>query len=129
MSVDFYKILFFSLMATMGLVFLFYGYRYFIRFYGARSGEGRAYARLIALEPHETQGWLQIRFVLPADDSVRLILVNEQDETVKEIHAEAYPEGEHMIKFDSSSVPNGTYYIRLFAKGQVLSQKARIENS
>ena len=54
-----------------------------------------------------------IQFDLPEEDYTRISVIDNSGREIRQISSAKYSEGTHNIKFNRTTLPSGTYYIRL----------------
>jgi hypothetical protein len=79
-------------------------------------------ARLVGNVPNPFNPATEIRFTLPADQAVRLVVYDVSGRLVKTLVDEARPAGDHAARWDGTdrsgrAVASGTYFARLTGRG------------
>ena len=96
--------------------------------YGVGSGPapGAAPLRLDPPRPNPLRGQGRISFVLPAGGSVTVDVFDVQGRVVARLAEGVHAAGPHALTFDASSLPAGTYLVRLSAGGQTQTVQASV---
>ncbi|MCB0549718.1 MAG: multicopper oxidase domain-containing protein [Phaeodactylibacter sp.] len=91
-----------------------------------------AEAALAANYPNPTSGSTTIPFFLPADDNIRVDIVDINGRPVKELASGLYPAGNHQLEWNGTNsagslVPSGIYIYQLHTSNEVFSQQMIIQ--
>jgi hypothetical protein len=60
-------------------------------------------------------------------DRVRMVLLNVLGQTAQTVVDQMLSAGDHKFTLDATTLPAGTYYLRLETNGQVMTKKLVIE--
>lgn len=127
MSGNFYTVLLFSLLLTVGAFLIYYGYRYFIAMYGGKPTSNK-YVTVHNLENGEAKGEI-IFFINVAEKmNVKMDILDLNDQLVTSIENKEFEEGDHRIKFLSTTIPNGDYFYSIVTDHQNTIKKFKVNN-
>lgn len=73
--------------------------------------------------PNPTNGPASIEFELPFASEVRIDLLNNFGQQVKEIERATYSAGKHKVRFDTGALTPGIYHYALRASGHIVTSK------
>jgi len=98
----------------------------------ARLGKGIPladdYCVLYGLEKNPVEGELEIYFTTKSPRNVVLEILNEDLSVNFTIIEKEFPEGGHIVRFDSKKLPNGYYFYCLRSENQKTMKKMEIRN-
>ncbi|MBN1782038.1 aryl-sulfate sulfotransferase [bacterium] len=69
--------------------------------------------KLYPNRPNPFNAWTAFDFEIPADDEMRLSVINLRGETVRLLHGGPESKGRHRYRLDASNLAGGLYFIRL----------------
>lgn len=117
------------LYSTLGILVVFIGYRYLLRRLSKGRIEKKDYCELYTLELDPAHGELPFYFTSEIQRPVRLVLLDEKMELLKEIAAFDCKVGGNIVRFDSKSLSNGVYYYSLETENQKVMKKMYVYNA
>ena len=99
----------------------------------ARLGKGNPikedYCVLYNLEESPSQNEVAIYFTCNSERSILLELLSNELTTIQIIAEKIVQEGGHIIRFDTKSIPNGTYFYCLKTDNQKTMKKMIVANN
>lgn len=127
MTAQFYYVLFYSLLATVGLFILYYLYRYFLR--DVRNA--RDIVRYIIVDEHSRDvatGEIFFRFDVPEQLHISFYILDENENVVQILTENEMMSGANSVKLKGASLSNGSYYFRLVSPKQTITRKFEVRN-
>lgn len=125
----FMDVVFGVLYSTLGILVVVLGYRYILRRLSKGSIEKKDYCELYTLEMDPAHGELPFYFTSEIQRQVRLLLLDEKMELLKEIAAFECKVGGNIVRFDSSTLNDGVYYYSLETENQKVMKKMYVYNA
>jgi hypothetical protein len=111
--IDFLKIT----LAILGVIIL---YRLLLRYLSRKHVKKELYCTLFEVEDQPVSGEIPFYFTTQQARNVELFI-----ETVTQ---ETYEIGGHLLRFDSTSLENGTYFYVLMTENQEIRKKVIVQN-
>jgi hypothetical protein len=117
------------LLTSITLLILIIAYKKLL----ARLGKGNPikedYCVLYNLEESPSQNEVAIYFTCNSERSILLELLSNELTTIQIIAEKIVQEGGHIIRFDTKSIPNGTYFYCLKTDNQKTMKKMIVANN
>ena len=117
------------LLTSITLLILIIAYKKLL----ARLGKGNPikedYCVLYNLEESPSQNEVAIYFTCNSERSILLELLSNELTTIQIIAEKIVQEGGHIIRFDTNSIPNGTYFYCLKTDNQKTMKKMIVANN
>ena len=117
------------LLTSITLLILIIAYKKLL----ARLGKGNPikedYCVLYNLEESPSQNEVAIYFTCNSERSIILELLSNELTTIQIIAEKIVQEGGHIIRFDTKSIPNGTYFYCLKTDNQKTMKKMIVANN
>ena len=117
------------LLTSITLLILIIAYKKLL----ARLGKGNPikedYCVLYNLEESPSQNEVAIYFTCNSERSILLELLSNELTTIQIIAEKIVQEGGHIIRFDTKSIPNGTYFYCLITDNQKTMKKMIVANN
>jgi hypothetical protein len=117
------------LLTSITLLILIIAYKKLL----ARLGKGNPikedYCVLYNLEESPSQNEVAIYFTCNSERSILLELLSNELSTIQIIAEKIVQEGGHIIRFDTKSIPNGTYFYCLKTDNQKTMKKMIVANN
>ena len=86
------------------------------------------YCTLYSLDKNLAKGEVEFYFITPSDMNVAFCIW-KQEERVSEIRNEVFTKGGHIVRFDTSSIPDGEYFFGIQTTDQKTIKRFKIQNS
>ena len=123
------KVIIGILLTSITLLILIIAYKKLL----ARLGKGNPikedYCVLYNLEESPSQNEVAIYFTCNSERSILLELLSNELTTIQIIAEKIVQEGGHIIRFDTKSIPNGTYFYCLKTDNQKTMKKMIVANN
>jgi hypothetical protein len=123
------KVIIGILLTSITLLILIIAYKKLL----ARLGKGNPiqedYCVLYNLEESPSQNEVAIYFTCNSERSILLELLSNELSTIQIIAEKIVQEGGHIIRFDTKSIPNGTYFYCLKTDNQKTMKKMIVANN
>ena len=112
---------------TLGILVLIILYRFLIRFLSRKVLKPQDYCTLYDVEYSNAKGEIAFYFTTSIPREVHLFLKNDAGES-HNVAQQSFDEGGHICRFDSKSIPNGSYLYVLKTDNQEISKCIDINN-
>lgn len=86
------------------------------------------YCDLHSLEKEVVGGTTEIYFTSEIDRDAKIILLDQDLKEVKVIKEGHFTKGGNIVRFDTTTVPNGQYYFSLITDNQKTTKKMHVRN-
>lgn len=86
------------------------------------------YVELSTLEGDDQQGEIQFFFKTPIDQQITFRIYGKTSDYEKKILSKPLQKGGHIVKFDTTKVPNGMYFYELTSENQKISKLFEVKN-
>jgi hypothetical protein len=86
------------------------------------------YVELLPIEGDFAKGSIQFYFKNKAPKNIEFTIYNENNSFSKVIADELYQPGGHILKFDTTQIPNGRYYYEVKTENQKTSKLMEVRN-
>lgn len=109
----------------LAIIVVILGYRRFLRWLGGNSRFDDKFAFLHPLEQNE-KNVLNVRFELPEDDVISILLFNKTDGALIEILQDSkLSSGMHSMDFDLKDIQGNDFELRLVSRNQRIERPFR----
>lgn len=122
------KIVIGVLFVSLALLVLVIAYRKLLAYLGRKNISKEDYCELQRLEKIPASGELEFYFSCSENKFVFFEILDEHYNLLKEIVAKDYTKGGHIVYFDSTTIPNGTYYYQLRTSNQKSYKRMEVVN-
>jgi hypothetical protein len=119
--IDFLKIT----LAILGVIIL---YRLLLRYLSRKHVKKELYCTLFEVEDQPVSGEIPFYFTTQLARNVELFIETELGVRVATVTQETYEIGGHLLRFDSTSLENGTYFYVLMTENQEIRKKIIVQN-
>ncbi|MFM6934001.1 MAG: hypothetical protein ACKOXP_01050 [Flavobacteriales bacterium] len=117
------EFLFITLLILLAII----GYRYLLRYLSRGRVNQALFCELYSLDHDPAIGEVSFYFVCPELTSVTFNIW-QSDQVVLQLTQKDYDKGGHLLKFDTSTLPNGTYYFGIETNKQKTQKRFSIQN-
>ena len=122
------RVLMGALSVSLAVLLLTIAYRKLLKYLGKGTPVKEDYCVLYGLETHPTSGEVEFYFTTNSKRDITLEILND-DLTFRSIISEKNVlEGGHIIRFDTNSLPNGTYFYQLRTENQKTMKRFSVVN-
>jgi histidinol-phosphate/aromatic aminotransferase/cobyric acid decarboxylase-like protein len=128
LAIDWMQYAIYFLYASLLAVLAIIGYRYLLRRWNKQPWKREDFVELFSLEHQEVRGEVSFFFEVFSSKHITFVLVNSSGSEVAVLVDEERKPGGHVIRFDTTSLPNGTYYYRLTTANQRTEKRVEIRN-
>lgn len=116
------------LCVSLALLVLIIAYRKLLAYLGKGKIPTEKYCVLYSLDSNPAHGELELYFTSEEPKQLRVELLNADLSFNRELASGEYKAGGHIVRFDSTQVPNGTYFYQLRTENQKTMKKVEIVN-
>jgi hypothetical protein len=116
--------LFITLFIILGIVL----YRLLLKRLSKGKVDMDSFCTLYSLERNPVSGEVEFYFVSPDMIKVEFSIWSE-NEKVQELKNDYFKKGGHIVRFDSTSLPNGEYFFGLVTSKQRTIKRFKIQNN
>ena len=128
MGFTFGKVALGVLYTSLAVLILVIAYKKLLKYLGKGSIPIEDYCVLYGLETHPTKGEIEFYFTTNRKREIILELLNDDLSTYLNIQEKEVNEGGNIIRFDTKTIPNGTYFYQLRTENQKTMKRFSIEN-
>jgi hypothetical protein len=86
------------------------------------------YCELIYLENDVAKGVVEFYFTNIETKKIQFEILNKQYESLSVLAEQEFEPGQHIVRFDSTTVPNGSYFYQLKTDNQQTMRKMIVTN-
>lgn len=122
------KVLIGILFVSLILLVLYILYRKVIAYIGKDAPVMNDYCVLYNLEKNPVVGEMEIYFTTKLPKTVIIEILNSDMSLHTTVEEKEYKEGGHIIRFDSTKIPNGNYFYGLRTENQKTIKKIVVQN-
>ncbi|MEI8116500.1 MAG: hypothetical protein WCH03_03080 [Flavobacteriia bacterium] len=115
------------LVATLVILIAIIAYRFLLRYLSKGGVDQALYCELYSLDIEPASGEVSFYFVCPKTIHVTFHIW-KADEVVLQLTDKEYEQGGHLLKFQTSELPNGTYYFGIETSTQKTQKRFTIQN-
>lgn len=115
------------LIVTLLILVAIIAYRFLLRYLSKGGVNQAVYCELYSLDHDPASGEVSFYFVCPELTHVTFNIW-DSDLIVRQLTDKEYEQGGHLLKFQTSDLPNGTYYFGIVTTKQKTQKRFRIEN-
>lgn len=116
------------LIFTLALLVFVIAYRKLLAYLGKGSIPKEKYCVLYSLETEPASGDVQFYFTSEVKKEVKLQLLDEQYNFIKEIYSQECRTDGNIIPFDTKELNNGIYFYCLVTENQKTMKKMTVQN-
>jgi hypothetical protein len=117
------KILFMTLLVLLVII----GYRMLLNRLSKNRVRQEEYCTLYSLEHQPSSGEVEFYFIAPHEQHVEFVILKGK-ERVKTIGSGSYSKGGHILRFNTSEIPNGDYFYGLKTEMQETLKRMKVKN-
>ena len=115
------------LIITLLILLAIIAYRYLLKYLSRGRVNPAQYCELYSLDQDPAFGEVSFYFVCPEQTEVSF-KIWDADQVVRELANKAYDQGGHLLRFQTSELPNGTYYFGIETNKQKSQKRFTIQN-
>lgn len=115
------------LIITLFILLGMIAYRFLLKYLSKGKVDQKAYCELYSLDEEPAHGELNFYFVCPSKLHVDFVIW-EADKVALVLKSQSFEEGGHLIKFDSTTLPNGSYFFGIETVNQKTQKRFSISN-
>ena len=116
------------LFVSLSLLVLIIAYRKLLAYLGKGTPSPKDYCVLYNIEKEPFIGEMEIYFTTSFQKYVTIEIYNSDLQTLKVLKEGDFSPGGHIVRFDSTLLPNGNYYYGLRTDNQKTVKKMRLRN-
>lgn len=116
------------LSGTLAILLIIIAYRKMLNHFGKSSPANEDYCVLYGLETHPAKGEIEFYFTTTKKRNIILELLHDDLTPFSIIQEKEVGEGGHIIRFDSTTIQNGTYFYQLRTNNQKTMKRFTISN-
>ena len=116
------------LLVSLALLVLIIAYRKLLAYLGKGTPAPKDYCVLYSIEQDPVSGEVEIYFTTTHEKSVRIELLHSDLSVLKILKEDTFSNGGHIVRFDSTELPNGNYFYRLCTDNQKTFKRMTISN-
>lgn len=117
-----------ALYVSIAVIIIYILYKRLLRYLNKDVPGKVNYCELSSLESNPAKGELEFFFTADAQSTVIFEILNENYELLEQILEKEFEAGQHIVRYDSTRLENGTYYYQLRTANQQTLKKMNIEN-
>ena len=117
-----------TLYVSLVIIILILIYKRILMNINRKEPSKKRYCELIFLENDLANGMVEFYFSNLEKKEVRFEILNKEYETVNVLAEEVFEPGQHIVRFDSTSVANGNYFYQLKTDNQQTMRKMVVNN-
>jgi hypothetical protein len=129
MGFTFTKVLLGVLCTTLALLVFAIAYKKLLAYFGKSEPAKEDYCVLHGLDTHPSKNEIEFYFTTNRRRNVVLELLKDDLSPFMIIHEKNVGEGGHIIRFDSKTIKNGTYFYQLRTENQKTMKRFTIINN
>lgn len=115
------------LVVTLLILVAIIAYRFLLRYLSKGNVDQAVYCELYSLDHDPASGEVSFYFVCPEETHVTFNIW-ESDQIVRQLIDKSHEQGGHLLKFQTSELPNGIYYFGIITTKQKSQKRFRIQN-
>jgi hypothetical protein len=116
------------LLISLALIIFIIAYKKLLAYLSKGEIPDEKYCVLNSLEVNPASGEIEFYFTNEEEKFVYLEILNPDFSLNQELTAKEFKVGGHIIRFDSTSIPNGNYYYQLRTDNQKTMKKFDVLN-
>lgn len=117
-----------GLIVTLAILVLVIAYRKLLGYLGKGAPVKEHYAVLFGLENNIVKGEAEFYFTLEKPRHVAFWILDKQMNDLVLVKEEDFSNGGHIVRFDSTTLPNGVYFYGLKSDNQKTIKRMQIDN-
>jgi hypothetical protein len=122
------RVLMGALFVSLAVLILTIAYRKLLSHLGKGAPSPEDYCILYGLETHPARGEVEFYFTTNSKRDIILELLNDDLSNHSIIQSKNVEKGGHIIRFNTTIIPNGTYFYQLKTENQKTMKRFTIEN-
>ncbi len=126
--VSFTQIALGTLYVSLVLIILFLIYKKILSRINREEPNKKLYCELIYLEDDFAKGMVELYFSNVEQKKIQFEILNKDYQSIIVLADQEYAPGQHIVRFDSTSIPNGTYFYQLKTDNQQTMRKMEVHN-
>lgn len=103
-------------------------YQAFLKYWKKKHGLQAYFCELVSIEQQPVSGTIDFCFTCDAEKKIDFDICNSTFETITMVASDNFSKGQHILPFDTTSVPDGDYFYRLQSDNQQIFKKIAIKN-
>lgn len=115
------------LIITLIILIAIIAYRFLLKYLSKGNINQAVFCELYSLDHEPASGEVSFYFVCPTETFVTFHIWNG-DEVIKQLTSKAFEKGGHLLKFQTSELPNGVYYFGIETAKQKTQKRFTIQN-
>ncbi len=116
------------LCVSLAVLVLIIAYRKLLQYMGKGTPPKEDYCVLYSLEENPSKAEMEFYFTAEKQKEVAIQILDENYNLTKEIYRQECQIGGNIIRFDSTTLPNGNYFFSLVTENQKTMKKMAIAN-
>lgn len=117
-----------TLYVSIIVIILYFVYQKLLSRINRKEPNKALYCDLIYLENDVAKGIVEFYFTNLEVKNIRFEILNQQYESISILAEDDFEIGQHIVRFDSTSVPNGNYFYQLKTDNQQTMRKMYVNN-
>ena len=122
------RVLLGALCVSLAVLLLTIAYRKLLKYLGKGAPSPDDFCVLYGLETHPAKGEVEFYFTSNSKRDVIFELLNDDLSNHSIIQSKNVSEGGHIIRFNTETIPNGTYFYQLRTENQKTMKRFTVEN-
>jgi hypothetical protein len=122
------RVLMGALSVSLAVLLLTIAYRKLLKYLGKGTPVKEDYCVLYGLETHPAVGEIEFYFTTNSKRDITLELLNDNLSFHSIVSEKNVTEGGHIIRFDTKTLPNGTYFYQLRTENQKTMKRFSVHN-
>ena len=127
-GVSFTKLALGFLSITLALLIIIIAYRKMLTYFGKSAPASEDFCILYGLDTHPAKGEIEFYFTTNRKRTIILEILKDDLTPFSIIQEKEVDEGGHIIRFDSTTIQNGTYFYQLRTDNQKTMKRFTISN-
>jgi hypothetical protein len=127
-GLSFVRITLGALYVSIAVIIIYILYKRLLRYLNKDVPEKVNYCELSSLESNPAKGELEFYFTANEKCTVVFEILNANYAVIEQLLEKEYEAGQHIIRYDSTQLTNGSYYYQLRTANQQTMKKMNIEN-
>jgi hypothetical protein len=115
------------LIITLLILVAIIAYRYLLKYLSKGRVDQALFCELYSLDHDPASGEVSFYFVCP-ELTLLSFKIWDSNQVVRELTNKEYPQGGHLLRFQTSELPNGTYFFGIETSKQKTQKRFNIQN-
>jgi hypothetical protein len=115
------------LIITLLILVAIIAYRYLLKYLSKGRVDQALFCELYSLDHDPASGEVSFYFVCP-ELTLLSFKIWDANQVVRELTNKEYPQGGHLLRFQTSELPNGTYFFGIETSKQKTQKRFNIQN-